>query len=52
MVLDWVRSVFGEASGAEIALVGLWFGCVVVYKLLPRLGEMVGAWLARRGRQP
>jgi hypothetical protein len=52
MVLDWLRSVFGEASSVEIALVCTWFLVVVLYRQVPRLGEAIGGLFDRRDRQP
>ena len=50
MVLDWLRSVFGEASWLEIALVCVWFVVVLLYRQVPRLGEAIGGLFDRQGR--
>ena len=42
--------VHGEATFDEIALVALFFFCVVVYSTLPRIGEALGARFERRDR--
>jgi hypothetical protein len=52
MMLSWLRSVFGEASWLEIVLVCVWFGVVMLYRQIPRLGEAVGGLFDRRGRSP
>jgi hypothetical protein len=52
VILDWLRSVFGEASWVEIALVCLWFVVVVLHRHLPRLGAAIGGWFDRQERQP
>ena len=50
-MLDWLRSMFGEASSVEIALVCFWFVVVVLHSYLPRLGAAIGGWLERPERQ-
>jgi hypothetical protein len=50
MVLDLLRSLFGEATLNEIALVALFFFCVVIYATLPRVGEAIGARFERHDR--
>ena len=51
-MVDWVRSVFGEASLLEIALVCAWFVVIILHRHVPRLGGAIGSWLDRKGRQP
>jgi hypothetical protein len=41
-VLEFVRSVFGEASWNEVALVGVFFACVLFFGWAPRIGEAIG----------
>jgi len=52
MLLSWLRSVFGEASWLEIALVCVWFAVVMLYRQIPRLGEAIGGLFDRRSRLP
>ena len=49
-VWDLLVAVFGEATWNEVALVAVFFLCIVIYARLPRLGEAVGAWFDRRRR--
>ena len=50
-MVDWVRSVFGEASLLEIVLVCLWFVVIVLHRHVPRLGGAIGGWFDRPDRQ-
>lgn len=44
---DLLRTVFGEATFDEVALVALFFMCIVIYAHVPRLGETIGSWFDR-----
>ena len=45
---DLLRTVFGEATFDEAALVAVLFVCIVIHAQVPRLGETIGGWFDRK----
>jgi hypothetical protein len=48
MMPEWLRAVLGEVTWAEVALVAFWSVSIVLYRHVPRVGELLGGLLERR----
>lgn len=40
--MGFIRIVLGEVSSSELALVALFFVCILLFSWAPRMGEIVG----------
>jgi hypothetical protein len=50
-VWDFVRSVVGEVTGDEIALVAVFSFAILIYSRVPLWGEAIGGLFERQERE-